>query len=302
MKVRLFFSVLSFIVLTALVSSIASCVEASDDFAVPPQFSEGMVLPKNKTINVFGTGSGRVCVEMAGNKVKCKTDDGKWLASLPSMPAGGPYTMTITNKSSKIEIKDIYVGTVVVFAGQSNMQFKLAWSNTPKESYKSDSLMRSFSLPRLEEGEPFTPEDGWVRCTQENAGGWSAIAYHAASHIRSLTGEAVGVINCYQGASIIESWMPAEVMENPKYQLPKEEICGEHFDERYSAWNIPGKLFNLVVVPFAPYSVSAVAWYQGESNTGNSEYKIYPSLFSEMANSWREVYKDEELPFVVIQI
>lgn len=279
-----------------------SCCNAGPEFSVAPQYGEGMILPKCKTITVAGTGSGPIKVEMAGNVARCRAKGGAWEAELPAMEAGGPYVMTVTNKGKSIEIGDVYVGSVIIFAGQSNLQFKLADSNTPKEEWQGDSLMRSFSLQRLEEGDPFSPADGWVRCTEENAGGWSAIGYLAASELRKRTGEAVGVVNCYQGASVIETWMPAEIVAKPEYQLPDSMKHIDHFNEYFKTWNQPGLLYQLDVKYFAPYPVSGVVWYQGESNAGRGEYKIYPAMFADMAAAWREDFKDGNLPFIVIQI
>lgn len=290
------------VLIAALVLAAVSCQKNAAEFSLAEPFCDGMVLPKGKELKVFGSGEGLVKVELNGEVAKCRAKEGKWCAELPAMQAGGPYVLTVRGKGAEVQISDIYIGTVLMMAGQSNIQFKLRESVTPCEEWKGDALLREFSLRRIEKGEPYTPEDGWVQCTELNAGGFSAIGYLAGSELRRRTGEAVGLVNCYQGASVIEAWMPAEVMENPEYQLPKEMMHGDHFNRVYAAWNGNGVLYNLNIVPFAPYPMSAVVWYQGESNTGPGEYKIYPSLFSEMAAAWRCAFQDEELPFVIVEI
>lgn len=128
-----------------------------------------MILAKGKPIHVFGEGTGHICVRLAGKKASAGCTDGRWDVTLPAMKAGGPYSMTIRSGKDRIILNDIYIGNVIMVSGQSNMQFKLRESSTPEEEWFSDPLLRSYSLPRMEEGEPFSPEDGWIACTEDNA-------------------------------------------------------------------------------------------------------------------------------------
>ena len=116
----------------------ASCsnVELGDGILKAGEpFRDGMVLAKDKPVNVFGEGRGRVVVKVAGKKATAKARDGKWEAVLPQMEAGGPYTMTIRSKGDKVVFEDVYVGRVIVLAGQSNIQFKLRESSTPESEW-----------------------------------------------------------------------------------------------------------------------------------------------------------------------
>lgn len=270
---------------------------------VAPQFCDGMVLAKGQPVYVFGEGDASgIVVSLAGKTAKAKQDGIRWIAKLPAMKAGGPYVMEVRSGSSAKTFSDVYVGTVIMASGQSNMQFKLHETNTPAEAYVDDPLLRSFSLPRLEEGDPYSPADGWVRCTAENAGKWSAIGYLVGREVRERTGEAVGIVNCYQGASIIQTWIPEELATKPQYILPAEDLHFDHSYPYYLTWNRPGVLFNHDVAPFAPYGVSLVMWYQGESNTGKGEAKVYAALAAEMVGAWRKAFRNGKLPFVMVQI
>ena len=264
---------------------------------------DGMILAKDKPVRIWGEGFGKVKVKINGKKAVCLADSkGKWEAVLPAMQAGGPYTMSVSSGKEKINVRDVRVGNVVMIAGQSNIQFKLRESSTPQEEWSADSLIRSYTLPRIEPGEPYTPEDGWVALTKENAGLWSAMGYHIGKFLREKTGESVAIVNCYQGASIIEAWIPEENLNQERFSLPDEAKHFDHFYEPYLAWNVPGRLFHYSVEPMAPYTLNAVVWYQGESNTGTGEYSVYPSLAAEMIGDWRLAFEDQSLPFVVVQI
>lgn len=287
-----------------------SCASGSDEgFALAEPFSDGMIIAKDKPFHVFGEGSGRIFVKVTGEKDgateflaagAARATDGKWDARIPAIEAGGPYTLTVSSKSGEIVVNDVYFGNVIMVAGQSNMQYKLHESSTPEEEWTGDPLLRSYSLPRMEEGEPFSPEDGWVKCTETNAGDWSAIGYHVGKLIREKTGEPTAIINCYQGASDIETWIPKEISSRPEYTLPDELT---HIDHRWGyEWNFPGVLYDFALSRIFPYTLSQVVWYQGESNTGKGEYKIYPAMARELVTSWRKAFMDPKLPFIMIQI
>lgn len=54
-------------------------------------------------------------------------------------------------------------------------------------------------------------------------------------------------------------------------------------------------LYNGMIHPLAPYALTGIIWYQGESNVERAwEYgKLFPALIT----SWRELFHDPELPF-----
>lgn len=262
--------------------------------------SDGMVLAKNQPIYVYDNQP--FSVEFASHQSRAHKQGEKWVAKLPAMKAGGPYIMTVSTATNTRTINDVYVGSVVMIAGQSNMQFKIQDSSTNPADCPADALLRSYTLPRLEEGEPYGPADGWIVCTSENVKNWSAVGYHVGAEIRKQTGEAVGIINCYQGASTIQAWMPAEIAFRPEFILPQDQLHFDHTYPKYLTWNQHGTLFNYDVLPFAPYGVSAVVWYQGESNTGKGEAPLYPRLAQQMIKSWRKVFRNTKLPFIVVQI
>lgn len=60
-----------------------------------------------------------------------------------------------------------------------------------------------------------------------------------------------------------------------------------------------GVLFESMIKPILPYSVSGVLWYQGESNVSNRQY--YFKLFSKLVECWRKGFEDN-LPFFTVQI
>ncbi|MCR5751082.1 MAG: sialate O-acetylesterase [Kiritimatiellae bacterium] len=278
---------------------VAECESVKiDEMRPSPLFRSHMVMQAGKPIRVFGTGDGTAVVRFNGATAQCVASNGTWCATLPPQPYGGPYTLAMDFGGWTEVCDDVYVGDVYIMSGQSNMQFKLEESTTPKESYADVPLMRSFTTPRPEP-EPYSPKDGWIVCTRENSGKWSALGYLFGKAISEKKGVAVGIINCYQGAATVETWMPASLSEQPRFALPSEEQDPSHW---CYPWNKAGWMYDHAFRLLVGYPVGGVVWYQGESNSGKGEHKVYAELVAELIGQWRKDLLDENLPFAVVQI
>ena len=67
-----------------------------------------------------------------------------------------------------------------------------------------------------------------------------------------------------------------------------------------SLQNQPTTLYNAVLYPLAPYAISGIVWYQGESNTGNPA--PYADLLKKLIGCWRDTWQDQQMPFVIAQL
>ena len=67
-----------------------------------------------------------------------------------------------------------------------------------------------------------------------------------------------------------------------------------------SLQNLPTTLYNAVVHPLAPYALSGIVWYQGESNTGNPA--PYADYLRKMMGCWRALWQDPLMPFTIVQL
>ncbi len=265
-------------------------------------FSSHMVFAARKPIRIYGEGQGEISITFAGRQISLSSSSDRWFAEFPPMEYGGPYCLTVVLDGKREILEDIYVGEVLLMAGQSNMQFKLRESSFPKEDIRGDGRMRLFTAPRPEEGEPFSPADGWRVCTAENAPQWSALAYHVGQFRTEANNIAVGLICCYQGASVIESWVPEGTFGAVGISLSDGEKYGDHFHEKYRAWNGDGYLYSHSLSTLFPFSLSAVVWYQGESDASLAESRVYGAELKELIRVWRDSFSDASLPFVVVQI
>lgn len=186
-------------------------------------FKSQMVFAVDKPIRIWGEGKGNIEVSFAFYTKQIETVGGKWFVEFPPMGYGGPYELIVVSENERVKIEDIYIGDVYLFAGQSNMQFKLYESSAPQSVYRTNEKLRMFVRDRLEIGEFYTPDDGWIKSKKDDVGKWSAIAYLSGSEIARRKHRAVGVITCYQGASVIESWVPKGTFEKMDINVPLEK-------------------------------------------------------------------------------
>ena len=261
---------------------------------IHPLFSDGAVFAAGKPIRVFGVGRGRVTVCFAGDvRTADPGEDGKWLVEFPPRAVGGPYELRFEGDGERRVFSDVFVGRVILLHGQSNIEFTLRESVYPPEKYESCDRLRLYD-----------PENGaaWTRCTRENAGNWSAIGYHVGIRIAEESGVAVGLIACYQGASVIQSWLPAGTLSEMGISFSPSEMHGDHFYPTFRTFNQDGYLYRNKVLPLLPFPLSDVIWYQGESNATPVEGRAYGAMLKRLIEQRRADFRDPDLPFTVVQL
>lgn len=307
MKFRKSIAGLLAIVATALSVPLFSCGgEKGKKMELNELFCDHMVLQAEKPVRVFGTGDGNATVKVNGKEGKAKSENGKWLVELPSLAYGGPYEMEIGLNGKKKTLTDVYFGDVFLCAGQSNMQFKMKQdtSEARAKRVKNDKI-RYFSLDSLDVYERYSPKDGWVQASTITASDeMSALGFYTAVGVSAQNEHAVGLIGCYQGASVIESWLPEALADKPAYnEFPVSCLHSDHTAAAYAKWNENhGTLYHYMFEKILPFSMSHVLWYQGESNTTEIEATYYADMVEDLITRWRSDLQDANLPFVLIQI
>ncbi|MBO5357281.1 MAG: hypothetical protein J6A95_05880 [Clostridia bacterium] len=259
-------------------------------------FADNMIMQANKPVRFFGEFEGLVTVCFNGNK-KSVNSGGNWLIEFDPVDYGGPYSIEVSFEDISASIDGVYFGDVYLLGGQSNMQFKLWESSEPKENYRGNKNVRLFTVDRMEDGEHFKERDGWVELTKENAPNFSAIGYYVAQEL-ARDDRKIGLIACYQGASVIQSWMSKEYALLPEFEI--ENRFGDH--EWHPIWNSDGVLYENMLSKILPYSIASVLWYQGESNASVDESNIYLEFLRALITNWREGFKDDKLEFIIIQL
>ncbi|MBQ4109102.1 MAG: hypothetical protein IJC80_06845 [Clostridia bacterium] len=259
-------------------------------------FGSNMVLQALAPVRFFGDGCGKVAVTLDGVRKEAEAD-GEWLVEFDPFDYGGPFDITVELDGIFMTLKNVYFGDVILLGGQSNMQFKLYESSESKENYRANENVRLYTVDRMETGERFSSRDGWVPLSLENAPYFSAIGYYVGQGLASKDRK-IGLIACYQGASVIQSWMPRVDALVPEFKI--ENRFADH--EWFPVWNDDGVLWENMISKIVPFSFNTALWYQGESNASVSEADIYVEFLRALINSWRREFRNEKMRFIIVQL
>ncbi len=197
-------------------------------------FSSHMVLQRNKPVPVWGWANKdeKVTLSFNGQSVSAKINaQGKWMAQLAPMQAGGPYDLRIISKKDSVVLHDIMVGEVWICSGQSNMEWTVQNSNNAKEEIANtvDIPVRQFKVATqvsLQPLDDITPGE-WVTASPETVGSFTAVGYFFAKELAKQLNVTIGLINDSWGGSQVESWIGKDAMlgsdelkDYAQHQLP----------------------------------------------------------------------------------
>ena len=175
-------------------------------FEVAKIFTDHMVLQRNKTIKIFGTGDECVTVNFDGETAVAEPENGKWVATLSPHTHGGPYELRISTAQKTVILKDILVGDVWIASGQSNMEMplmadirgineakhcqndKIRFYTCSRETHPTKSKPSWAFGWALNEGQP------WQICDEKSALYFSAVGYYTAKFINERTDVPIGII------------------------------------------------------------------------------------------------------------
>ncbi|GKX68611.1 sialate O-acetylesterase [Inconstantimicrobium mannanitabidum] len=243
-------------------------------------FSDNMVLQREKNINIWGTGDNGsiVTVTLDEHSVSTRVIDNKWMAILPSMKAGGPYVVKITDGKSSIEFSNVMIGEVWLAGGQSNMELELQNSKDGKDVVANinNNKVRFYNTLRLSyiDDEFYEKEsnNAWQECSPETAGTWSAVGYYYAKKLSEELNVTVGVIGCNWGGTSASAWISRESLE-----LDKDTNT---YVEEYDKAN-EGRTFEEYVKELEEYN----NWYEAWQKRVDKCYAEKPDIL------WSQVQK-----------
>ena len=180
-------------------------------------WSDHAVVQRGEPIRLSGTAmsSTTVAVDFAGEAVEVVAGrDGRWAAEISPQPAGGPFTLTISDEEGSLGYEDILVGDVLLCAGQSNMEFPVYRALYPDSVLEAspDPHLRLLTIPKGAEVEVqhgFSGQAAWTGAGPETVKDFSAVCYFTGAGLRKERDVPVGLINASWGGSQIEAWLPA---------------------------------------------------------------------------------------------
>ena len=293
------------VALSGCAAQSAESRQLPSSLALPGMFSNGMVLRGGSTANVFGTATpgDRVTVNPSWltSEVTVTADaQGRWQGVIDTRAPHGPHTLDIsTSTNEQIAFEDVLLGEVWLCSGQSNMVWELR--RLARAGYQpaiealnapQSERVRYLQVPDVATRSPLRDIEGqWHHITAENVADCSGVAYWFGKEMQGELKIPVGLIVSDWGGTPAEAWTSELGMELFPGVLRREG--------KPANGDTASALFNGMIAPLAPYSLSGAIWYQGESNTDRPNQ--YDELLPRMIRDWRELF-GEAFPFGVVQI
>ena len=277
--------------------------------AVQGLFSNSMVLQQGMPVPVWGKGAAneKVTVSINGQQAAGTTGaDSNWAVSLPSMAAGGPYTLTITGTNT-ITITDVYIGEVWLCSGQSNMGYtmKCGYSGCAMDSADAEitaanyPLIRTCNIEGSLNKSPQTKYTGsWMVCNPANAPKFSAAAYFFGRELHNnLNKTPIGLVHSSAGGACMQAFISRADLVAGGFS--SQVTAYENGNPSYSNNHDPYIIFNGKINPLVPYAFRGAIWYQGESVTWGSD--TYRDLQVLLITAWRKLFTPN-LSFFIVQL
>lgn len=265
--------------------------------------------------------------------------DGRWEVKLSTPSAGGPFRIWVKGTDEvvleNVMVGEVWFTSGQSNMGWTVTEERNA-ENVLKDA-RHDRI-RLFHVPRCvsdEQETGFGKNAAWRMCDAESVKNFSAMSYYFAVELQEQLDVPVGIISASWAGTGIESWLSGELQasggelskpirrwaaweksyraDSAKYanelavwkertqageQLPQvKKPKSVHMMERPHCK--PGSLYNAMVHPCMPYTLSGFIWYQGENSIEWSEE--YDFQLQNLIESWREGF-GSQAPFLVGQL
>lgn len=305
-------------------------------------FGDSMVVQRDQPIPVWGQAAPGSIVRVLFSTERAEVragDDGRWMVMLPPMPAGGPFCLGVTDGQTSSAVNDVMVGEVWLCGGQSNMVWPVKeCANAAKEIAAAQHPW--LRLARVGHAYAEAPREEanvrWDICTPETVKDFGAAAYYFGRELADR-GCAVAVVDIAWGGSMLEAWMPQEVLntipsfasrmqyftqvraEYDNNAAELEAAIADHRQQKQTAAGLgipvafipaddyltsrhqwPSYLYNSIIYPLRHVRFRGIIFYQGEANAARAAQ--YRDLFPAMIRSWRSTFDQADFPFLFAQL
>jgi len=184
-------------------------------------------------------------------------------------------------------------------------------------------------------------EVSWKVCSPETVAGFSAAAYFFGRELQQVLGVPVGLIDSSWGGTPVQAWTSmqaqqavpelAPIIETFQQSLARydPETAKKRYEKQLAEWpqavkkakaegkqpprkpqlqdpgtsqNSPGRLYNGMIAPLAPFALRGAIWYQGESNANGPAASLYGLQLRTMITNWRQDWGEGDFPFIYVQL
>ncbi|AMJ66326.1 sialate O-acetylesterase [Hymenobacter sp. PAMC 26628] len=212
---------------------------------LPALVGSHMVLQRDRPVPVWGWAApGEKVTITFRSKAYPATPDasGRWQATLPATPAGGPYALTVQG-SNRIELTDILLGDVWLASGQSNMQYKVKDGNRGgyQPTDNADQEIAAANWPKMRvftvnQAVAYRPQaeaagSGWQVCSPATVAQFSAVAYFFGRDLHQQYQVPMGLVVSSWGGTPAEAWVStAGLQAFPEFGKTVTDFAGRTTD------------------------------------------------------------------------
>ena len=307
---------LKFLILAVVAILTSATVVAQEEkpqtLTLPSVVGDNMVLQHSSTVNIWGWAKPKATVKVDpswddnSKPIKVKADaEGFWILPVQTLAAGyDAHTITISCKKEVYELKNIVFGEVWLCSGQSNMEWLVRKTPDMKGDLKGE-LNQNIRLYSTGHTFAATPQNEvpvqkkhkaqWHVCNAKALANFSAVGYGFGKELQEALNVPIGLIDASYGGTIIEGWLSADyLVKNPKVAAAVNKSKNKKWGKKVSF------LHNANIYPIRHTTIAGVIWYQGCSNVSNAG--SYQNFLSHLIKSWREEFRNPEMPFYIVEI
>jgi len=172
------------------------------------------VLQRGHPIALTGTAAPGEALTLAlgGRSASIRADrEGRFRATLPALPAGGPYQLVVTARSGDLVFRDLLIGDVFLCSGQSNMEFTVDRSQDGFQAFGSaDDGLRLMTVAKGSTAEiqpRLARPPVWAAAAPATVSPFSAACYFMVQDLRRTAGVPIGAILSAWSGSRISAWI-----------------------------------------------------------------------------------------------
>jgi len=187
-----------------------------------PLITDGAILQAQEDVLIAGHTSvlGRYVARLGDEVQTALTDtSGNFLFRFAKRPYNTVESLVVDD----IYIGDLHFGQVYLFAGQSNIEFKMQQEThfNEEEAWLAENelAIKYFQVPQIEyeNGAEILPENlawnGWQELNSQSLGQLSAAAYYAMKEFCAANPTIpVGIVECNKGGTSASAWISQEFL------------------------------------------------------------------------------------------
>jgi sialate O-acetylesterase len=214
-----------------------------------PMFQDHAVLQRGQPIKVYGNAAAGTTVSVSLNSASASaTADagGHWTATLPAMPAGGPYTLTATGGGKSESASDVLVGDVFLCTGQSNMALaQAAAANAALDARgATDSQVRQLNIATDGSITPlssFANKVSWTVEAPDTVPRFSASCWYFVRELKKTVDVPMGMVVAAWGGARIRDWVSEPALHRLSYFNDDLEILDTYKIDQQAAMRAWGR-------------------------------------------------------------